>query len=405
MTKIHGTEATAVTHTDGFRVSSRASGLAISGIKEMAMRAARLPDAVSLAWGLPSFRTPSNIRESVKNQFDLDPDIGKYALPDGLAELRARVALEHEATTGVPVDADRNVIITAGNMQAVNALLHTAIDPGDEVIVTDPGFSSHIQQIRLCGGKVVYWPLDEEAGWALDAAALDRLITERTRAVILVNPSNPTGRLFPKEQLLAVAEIIRRQGLLLILDDPYHHFTYENQSRYFNPASVAELADNIAYCFTFSKSYAMSGWRLGYMIVSQELKRQVLKVHDATLICAPRVSQVAGLAALQGDRGFIAEFSRSLDIRRNLICERLDALPHLFEYVRPEGAYYVFPRILAKHENAHAFAIDLLEQAGVCVTPGSAFGPAGEHHVRMAFCGPETDINTAFDRIEKHFGA
>lgn len=404
LSKTHRTEFPAAKDTPGFQVSDRASGLAISGIKEMAMRAAQLPDSVSLAWGLPSFQTPSHIRESVKNQFDLDPDIGKYALPDGLPELRSRVALEHQAATGVRVNADRNVIITAGNMQAVNALLHTAIDPGDEVIVTDPGFSSHIQQIRLCGGKVVYWPLDENEGWALDAKALDRLITQRTRAVILVNPSNPTGRLFPKEQLLAAAEIIRRHGLLLILDDPYHHFTYENRSHYFNPASVAELAGNIAYCFTFSKSYAMSGWRLGYMIVSENLKRQVLKVHDATLICAPRVSQAAGLAALQGDRSFIAEFSRSLDARRNLICERLDALPHLFDYVRPEGAYYVFPRILAKHDNAHAFAIELLERTGVCVTPGSAFGPTGEHHVRMAFCGPEDDINVAFDRVEKYFG-
>lgn len=390
--------------SDGkFQVSNRTQGLAISGIKEMAMRAAQLPDVASLAWGLPSFQTPQDIRESVKDQFDLDPDIGKYALPDGLRELRIKIAVEHEEATGAVVDADRNVIVTAGNMQAVNALLHTAIDPGDEVIVTDPCFSSHIQQIRLCDGKVVYWPLDENTGWSLNSEALAGLITERTRVVILVNPSNPTGTIFPKSDLLAVAELIRRHGLLLIVDDPYHHFIYENQSRFFNPAGLTGFGDNIAYCFTFSKAYAMSGWRLGYMIVSAELKRQVLKVHDATLICAPRISQVAGLAALQGDRRFIAEFRHSLDARRKLICERLDALPQLFEYVRPEGAYYVFPKIVAEHENAHAFSIDLLEQAGVCVTPGSAFGPAGEHHVRMAFCGPQDDINKAFDRIENHF--
>jgi aspartate/methionine/tyrosine aminotransferase len=280
-----------------------------------------------------------------------------------------------------------------------------AIDPGDEVIVTDPGFSSHIQQIRLCGGNAIYWRLDEVEGWALNVDALGGLITDRTRAVILVSPSNPTGNIFSKTDLLAVGQIVREHGLLLILDDPYHHFTYENRAGYFNPASVAELADNIGYCFTFSKAYAMSGWRLGYMIVSDELKQQVLKVHDATLICAPRVSQAAGLAALTGDREFITTFSRTLDARRSLICERLDCLPHLFHYVRPEGAYYVFPRILVDHENAHAFSIDLLERAGVCVTPGSAFGPTGEHHVRMAFCGPESDINKAFDRIEKHYPA
>ena len=393
------------TAVGSFQVSDRVTGLAISGIKEMAMRAVKLPDIASLAWGLPSFRTPEPIRDAIKSQLDLDCDIGKYALPDGLPELRNAVAAEHEAVTGVSIDPDRNVIITAGNMQAVNALLHTALDPGDEVIVTDPGFSSHIQQIRLCGGTPVYWPLDEEAGWALNTDALSNLITERTRAVILVSPSNPTGNIFSRADLLDVGRLVRERGLLLILDDPYHHFTYENRARYFNPASVAELAGNIAYCFTFSKAYAMSGWRLGYMIVPEELKRQVLKVHDATLICAPRISQVAGLAALTGNREFIDEFSRSLDARRSLICERLDRLPHLFAYVRPEGAYYVFPRILVDHDNAHAFSVDLLEQAGVCVTPGSAFGPTGENHVRMAFCGPEADIDKAFDRLEKHYPA
>jgi aspartate/methionine/tyrosine aminotransferase len=386
-----------------FDVSDRANGLAISGIKEMAMRAARLPDIASLAWGLPSFRTPETIRGAIQGQLDADPDIGKYALPDGLPELRNAVAAEHEAATGVRIDPDRNVIITAGNMQAVNALLHTALDPGDEVIVTDPGFSSHIQQIRLCSGKPVYWPLDEDAGWALDVDALAGLITKRTRAIILVSPSNPTGNIFSKADLLAVGRVVREHGLLLIVDDPYHHFTYENRARYFNPASVSELAGNIAYCFTFSKCFAMSGWRLGYMVVPEALKQQVLKVHDATLICAPRISQVAGLAALTGDRGFIGEFSATLDARRSLICERLDRLPHLFDYVRPEGAYYVFPRIRADHDSSRVFAIDLLEQAGVCVTPGSAFGPTGEHHVRMAFCGPEEEINKAFDRMEKHY--
>ena len=387
-----------------FHVSRRASELSISGIKAMAMRAAQFPDVASLAWGLPSFATPAPIREAIKRQFDGDPDIGKYSLPDGLPELRTAAAAEHERQTGIAADADRNVIITAGNMQAVNALLHTAIDPGDEVIVTDPGFSSHIQQIRLCNGIPAYWPLDEEAGWALDVDALAGLITGRTRAIILVSPSNPTGTIFSRRDLQRIGTIVRDHKLLLIVDDPYRHFVYENRESYCNPASLPAFGDNIAYCFTFSKSFAMSGWRLGYMIVPEELKRQVLKVHDATLICAPRVSQAAGLAALTGDLGFIAQFSATLAERRALICERLDRVGHVFSYVRPEGAYYVFPRILADHEDAHAFSIDLLEKAGVCVTPGSAFGPAGKHHVRMAFCVSEAEIDTAFDRIERHFG-
>ncbi len=367
------------------------------------MRAAKIDDVASLTWGLPSFRTPAHIRQAIELRLQSDPDIGKYALPDGLPELRAAVAEQHLRATGIAADGDRNVIITAGNMQGMNAVLHTAIDPGDEVIVTDPGFSSHIQQIRLCNGVPVPWRLDEGAGWELDLEILPGLITERTRAIVLVTPSNPTGKIFAEERLRQIGEIARRHGLFILLDDPYHHFTYENRSRYFNLASLPELGDHVAYMFTFSKAHAMSGWRLGYMVVAEELKREILKVHDATIICAPRVSQVAGLVALSEGAAHVAEFEKILSKRRDLICQRLNRVPHVFDYVKPEGAYYVFPRIVAAHRTSQEFAIKLLEEARVCVTPGAAFGAAGEHHVRMAFCVEEDVINKAFDRIERQF--
>jgi aspartate/methionine/tyrosine aminotransferase len=384
-------------------VSQRARNIAISGIKEMAMRASKIEDVASLAWGLPSFRTPDHIRQGVERRLESDPDIGKYALPDGLPELRAAVADEHFRATGVTVDGDRNVIVTAGNMQGMNALFHATIDPGDEVIVTDPGFSSHIQQIRLCNGVPVSWPLDESAGWELDLEMLPGLITERTRAIVLVTPSNPTGKIFAEDRLRRIGDIARSRGLLILLDDPYHHFTFENRSRYFNLASLPEFGGHVAYLFTFSKAHAMSGWRLGYMVVSEDLKRQVLKVHDATVICAPRISQVAGLIALSESLEHVAAFEKILGQRRDLICERLDRVPHVFDYVKPEGAYYVFPRIVTAHETSQNFSIKLLGEARVCVTPGTAFGAAGEHHVRMAFCVAEDVINIAFDRIERHF--
>ena len=289
-------------------------------------------------------------------------------------------------------------------MQGVNALLHVILDPGDEVIVTDPGFASHFQQIRLCGGVPVHWKMDESRGWALDLEALPGLLGARTKAILLVSPSNPTGKIFTEAELRRVGELARERDLLVLLDDPYFHFTYENRDRYFNLASEPALAGHVAYLFTFSKTYAMSGWRLGYMVVSEALKGEVLKVHDATIICTPRISQVAGLAALTGDQGHLREFEEALGRRRSLICERLDAVPHVFDYVKPEGAYYVFPRILVDHADSDDFAIRLLADAKVVVTPGSAFGPSGEHHVRMAYCVSEETIETAFDRIEAYFG-
>jgi len=386
-------------------VSDRARGIEISAIKEMAILSARMPGAASLAWGLPSFPTPEPVRRAVAAALETDPAIGMYALPDGLAELRAAAAEEHWRATGIAADPDRNVMITAGNMEAVNLLLQAILDPGDEVILTDPGFVSHIQQVRLNGGRAVFWPMDEAAGWQLDIAALPGLIGPRTKAVILVSPSNPTGAILTEATLRALGTIAVERGLLVILDDPYSHFAYENRDRVFNLAAVPEVAGNVAYLFTFSKCWAMSGWRVGYMVLPEALKRQAVKLHDLAMICTPRIAQVAALAGLTGDRSHLADFNAALGRRRDLICARLDRLAHLFAYVRPEGAYYVFPRILAPHRDSRSFAIELLEQARVTVTPGGAFGPSGEHHVRMAFCVAEEVIEQAFDRIEGLYGA
>ena len=375
----------------------------ISAIKEMAMRAASVEDVASLAWGLPSFRTPEPIRRAVAQALEADADIGKYALPDGLPALRSLVARRHLQQTGVRIDPDANVVVTAGNMQGINALLHVLVDPGDEVVVTDPGFASHFQQVRLCGGETVYWRLDETRGWALDAEALPALLTPRTRAIILVTPSNPTGTIFEREELEQVGRIAAAANVPVILDDPYSSFCYENHARCWNLAATPGLAEHVAYLFTFSKCFAMSGWRLGYMVIPAWLKPEVLKVHDATLICTPRVSQVAGIAALSADPTHLREFEAVLARRRERICARLDALPRVFDYVRPQGAYYVFPRILAEHTDSVEFSLRLLEEAKVCVTPGSAFGPSGEHHLRMAFCVEDDTIERAFDRIEACF--
>ena len=367
------------------------------------MLGAKVEGAASLTWGLPSFRTPDYIREGVKKHLDQDPDAGKYTLPDGLPELRELVVEKHLGDTGIEASPADNVMISAGNMQALNTLFHTILDPGDEIILTDPCFASHIQQIILFNGKPVYWPLDENNQWALDLERLPQLITDKTQAIVLVSPSNPTGKIFTKEELIQVGEIARQHNILVLVDDPYSDFTYENREKYFNLASVERFRDHVVYMYTFSKAYAMSGWRLAYMILPEELKREALKVHDATMICTPRISQLAGIAALSQPSHHKREFEAILKKRRELIVERLKNVPSVFSWQQPEGAYYMFPRILVDHTDSRTFAIDLLNNARVTVTPGSAFGPSGEHHVRLAYCVDEDTINLAFDRIEKYF--
>jgi aminotransferase len=385
------------------RIARSVAEASLSAIKEMAILSARVEGNASLAWGLPSFRTPEHIRVAVADALANDQDVGKYTLPNGLPQLRALVASHHREKLGAEVDPDRNVLITAGNMQGMNSLFRTLIDPGDEILVTDPGFASHFQQIRLYGGVPVPWRLDEDNGWGLMVDDLSRLITPRTKAIVLVTPSNPTGTIFSQADLLRVATIAKDSGLVLLVDDPYSDIVYESRQGLFDWAGRAEFQDHLAYLFTFSKIHAMSGWRLGYMIVPDWLRREVLKVHDATLICAPHISQIAGMAALSGSDDHMREFRSILGRRRELICARLDRLAHVFEYVRPQGAYYVFPRVIADHVDSREFSLRLLNEARVTVTPGSAFGPSGEHHVRMAFCVDDEVIDSAFDRIERYF--
>lgn len=385
-------------------LATRSRELAISAIKEMAILSAEVPDSVSLAWGLPSFRTPVAIRRAVEGALEVDPQAGMYALPGGLPQLSEAVANEHKRRTGIEVDPEKNVAISAGNMEALNTLFHALVEPGDEVIVTNPGFVSHISQIRFNGGKPVFWTLDEEQDWQPNVADLPGLVTSKTKAIVIVNPSNPTGTIFSEETLRAIGSMAKDNGLLVIIDDPYSHFTYENRDHYFNLAAAPEFADNIVYLFTFSKAYAMSGWRVGYMILPARLHSHVVKIHDLTMICTPRISQIAALSALEGTPDHLARFEGVLNRRRHLICERLDRLRHVFQYVRPQGAYYVFPRMVSNDNPSVTFSHRLLKEAGVTVTPGSAFGPAGEHHVRMAFCVDDDVINKAFDRMEAYFG-
>lgn len=388
----------------GHLVSKRCASTAISAIKEMSILSARVPDTASLAWGLPSFRTPEPIRAAVERAQRDDPALGMYSLPAGLPELRAAAARAQARRGAFTPDPERHVTITAGNQEGLNTLFQVLLDPGDEIIVTDPGFVSHIQQIRFHGGVPVFWPMDEARGWQLDIDALPALIGPRTKAILLVNPSNPTGVTLSEATLRAAARIAHEHGLLIVIDDPYSHFVHDDTAGFFDLSTAPEFADTLAYFFTFSKAHAMSGWRVGYAVVPEALQTEMVKIHDMTMICTPRISQVAALAALEGDQAHLAEFRKILTARRDLICARLDRLAHVFTYVRPQGAYYVFPRLLGTTVSDVEFAHGLLRKAKVAVTPGSAFGPSGAGHVRMAYCVGDETLNRAFDRMERHYG-
>jgi len=386
--------------------SRRVAQISVSAIKQMPVLASKVMGAISLGQGIPSFGTPPFITNAVIDALKHDEKIGKYSLQPGLPGLRHEIAHYLGWRKGITVDSEREIFVSCGAMEALAAGIATVIDRGDEVIIPTPNYASHIEQVLFSEGIPVFVPLIEEQGWRLDVEGFRKAVTNKTRAIIICNPMNPTGAVFPQEDIQQIAELALEKNLFIIADEAYDFLIYDNLV-HVSLASISELKNRLIAAFSFSKMYCMTGWRVGFMYASQKIIDQVLKVHDAFAICAPTISQYAALAALratngrdgEGDR-FIDKLVNTLDVRRKLTCRRLDRLASLFSYQKPVGAYYVFPRIVEASMNSMDLALRLLYEAKVITIPGNGFGPSGEGHIRFSFGGTEDEINSAFDRIE-----
>ena len=242
----------------------------------------------------------------------------------------------------------------------------------------------------------------EKDNFALDIEAIKKAITPKTKAIMFCTPSNPTGTVFPEITLRDLGKIALEHNLTIITDEAYEYFTFDD-SKHFSIASIPEMRKNVITNYTFTKTYAMTGWRIGYLHADEEIITQIKKAHIPMAICAPVASQYAAIAALKGGQNCVKEFRMHYLKARNLMCERLDMLDSFFEYKKPEGSYLMFPKILGDRGNdSIIFSKNLLKEARVSTTPGIAFGPTGENHIRLSFCVPEEMINKAFDRMEKY---
>ncbi|UCF96552.1 MAG: aminotransferase class I/II-fold pyridoxal phosphate-dependent enzyme [Spirochaetaceae bacterium] len=383
------------------KISQRVRGMAVSAIKEMSLLAMEIPDSVNLAWGLPSFETPLPIRKRIADELLTNPTIGKYAPPPGLPELKSKIAARLKEQKGIVVDPQKQIIITAGGMQALMMAWMTVLEPGDEVLIASPGFSSHYEQVYLAGGVPVAVPLLEEQDWRVDITAYRRAVTKKTKALVLVNPANPTGSVISEADLRAIGKLALEHGLFVITDDPYEVYVYDDLEL-FHMLRLPELSRQVIACASFSKEFAMTGWRVGWILAEEGITNQMLKVQDSFVICAPTISQVASLIALEESYEPTLQMVEEMKQRREIICSRLDNLSDLFSYQKPQGAYYIFPKILPEDlRNSVDFCVRLLKESGVVTVPGSAFGPTGEGHVRMSYCFTRQEIHEAFDRIEK----
>ncbi|MBC8486714.1 MAG: pyridoxal phosphate-dependent aminotransferase [Bacteroidetes bacterium] len=381
--------------------SNRVNQLKKSAIHEMTRLSKQYDDVAFLSWAKPTTGTPKHINDAVINAIK-NGLTGGYSQSEGLPELREEIVKKLKRDNNIEANTSQ-IIVTVGAIEGLAASVMATIDPGDEVILPTPTYSTHITQVRLASGKPVLVPLIEENNFALDIAAIKKAITSKTKAIMFCSPNNPTGTVFSEEYLRKLAEIALENNLNIITDEAYEYFTFDD-NKHFSIASIPELRKNAITNYTFTKTYAMTGWRIGYLHADEEILTQVKKVHIPFSICAPVASQYAAIAALKGSQDCVEEFKQHYLKARNLMCERLDNLDPVFQYNKPGGSYLMFPKILGKKGNdSIVFSKNLLKEARVSTTPGIAFGPTGENHIRLSFCVPEDMINKAFDRMEKYF--
>jgi len=379
--------------------SKRVTQIEVSAIKQMALKAMDYTNVVSFGWGVPSFRTKEEIRDAVREAFEKDPNFDKYAPVPGLPSLRQKIADTWPRRYGFSV-SPKEVLVTAGAMEAMMGLMMVLFDPGDEVLVMDPGFASHIEEMEVSGVVPSYVHLDESKGWGLTEEALQAAVSPRSRGIIIINPNNPTGHVYSREDIERVTRCALTHNLWLIVDEPYEYLVFDGK-KLFHPLDIPEARDHVIAVHSFSKKFAMTGWRVGYFVGPEALIKEFMKFHDNTIVSAPRISQIAALRALDLPDAAFAEEIKEMHARRDLACVWLNKMPDLFSYVRPTGSYYILPKIVAQGLNDTTLANRLLDEVQVVTTPGSAFGPRGENHLRLTFSGTQEEINEGMGRIMK----
>jgi len=386
---------------DKERVSRRIGQIQKSAIHEMTRLSKQVEDVAFLSWAKPTSDTPEHIKQAAAAAIR-DGLVGGYSENAGISPLREEIVKKLARDNNVKADISE-ILVTVGAIEGLAAAVMAVIDPGDEVILPSPTYSTHIRQVVIASGKPVMVPTLEEDGFMLDLDAVEKAITPKTKAIMFCTPNNPTGTVLPEDVLRRLAGVCLKHNLMVITDEAYEYFVYDDL-KHFSIASIPEMRKNVISCYTFTKTYAMTGWRIGYLHADADLIPHIGKAHIPLAICAPVVSQFAALAALRGPQDCVAGFKEHYLATRNLMCERLDRLNSVFAYEKPGGSYLMFPKILLEEgKDSTAFCKRLLSEGHVSTTPGIAFGPTGQQHLRLSFCVSEEEVNKAFDRMEAYF--
>ena len=380
-------------------LSDRTVALKPSGIRKFFDVVNEMPDAISLGVGEPDFDTPWHIRDV--GIYSLEKGRTFYTSNSGLLELRSEICRYLKRKYDLSYNPKDEVLITVGGSEAIDIALRAMINPGDEVIIPQPSYVSYEPCAILANAKPVIINLKNENEFRLTAAELEEAITDKTKVVIMPFPNNPTGAIMERKDLEAVAEVIIKHDLYVISDEIYAELTYSD-SGHVSIASIPGMLERTIVINGFSKSYAMTGWRLGYACGPKAILEQMTKIHQFAIMCAPTTSQYAAIEALRHGDDDVKEMCEAYNQRRRYLLHTFKqmGLP-CFE---PFGAFYVFPCIKEFGMSSDEFALRLLEEEKVAVVPGTAFGDSGEGFLRISYAYSIESLKEAIGRIESFIG-
>ena len=383
------------------RVSARARAVPASLIRRMFDLTPQVPGAISLAVGEPGFPTPPHIVEAACQA--LHDGFTKYSPNEGYLDLREAIAEKLQRVNGYRADPASEVFVTVGAMEALALTFMVGIDPGDEVLITDPSYTNFEGQITLAGGRPVFVPTDPERGYLPHAEDVAAAVTPRTRAILVNSPSNPTGAVYPRDLLHAIAEIAVRHDLLLVSDETYGALTY-GDIRSVSPASFPGMRDRTVSIYSFSKEYAMTGWRIGYLTGPAPMLRVMAVIQEQMASCVNAATQRAAIAAIRGPQDCVETMRQAYQRRRDLVVERLRRISGVRCPV-PDGAFYAFPDVRGVTSDTRSLAERLLFDHRVVVSPGEAFGPRSGGFLRLSYASSDADLAEGLTRLEAGLAA
>lgn len=366
-----------------------------SGIRKFFDIVSEMTDAISLGVGEPDFDTPWHIRE--EGIYSLEKGKTFYTSNAGLKELKIEIAKYLARKFDLRYDFNKEVVVTVGGSEAIDVCLRVMLDPGDEVLIPQPSFVSYLPCVQLAHGVPVIIDLKEENEFKLTKQELLDAITDKTKVLVLPFPNNPTGSIMTREELEEVAEVIIEKDLYVLSDEIYSELTYG--AKHVSIASLPGMRERTIVINGFSKSYAMTGWRLGYAVGPEIIISQMIKVHQFAIMSAPTTSQYAAVEALRNGDVDVEHMREAYDQRRRFLVDKFNQMG--LDCFEPFGAFYIFPSIKKFGMTADEFATRLLQEEKVAVVPGTAFGDCGEGFLRISYAYSIDNLKLAVERIEK----